>query len=93
MSAAAWRYSMRVALALPGMARSAVVRFSTPQVAVVGAQAPSTMRLYEFTVGAMTAVSSGMSSYMKRTTRAPRRRAGSAAKTRKSGRLSTCTTS
>ena len=61
MSAAAIRYSMRVALALPGIARSAVVRFSTPQVAVVGAQVPSTMRLYEFTVGATTAVSSGMS--------------------------------
>ena len=42
MSAAVCRYSRRVDLALPGMARMAHVRFSTPQLALSGAQTPGT---------------------------------------------------
>ena len=61
MSAAANRYSTRVEAGDPGMTRSAVVRFSTPQVAMVGDHAPRTMRLYELTVGAMSAVIAGSS--------------------------------
>ena len=45
MSAAAKRYSTRVEAGDPRMTRRAVVRFSTPQVAMVGDQAPRTMRL------------------------------------------------
>ena len=45
VSAAAIRYSMRWLLGEPGMTRKATVRFSTPQVAFVGAQAPGTRRL------------------------------------------------
>ena len=43
----------------PGIARIAVVRLSTPQVALTGAQAPGTVRLYELMVGQKMAVSSG----------------------------------
>ena len=46
------RVSSRVAFLLPGNARKATVRLSTAQVKVVGAQAPSTNRLYELMVGA-----------------------------------------
>src|SRR5262249_31434384 len=56
MSAAANRYSTRVDEGEPGMTRSAVVRFSTPHVAIVGLQAPRTIRLYELIVGAISAV-------------------------------------
>ena len=44
MSAAAIRYSTRWLFGPPWMTRSAVVRFSTPQVAAVGAQNPGTSR-------------------------------------------------
>ena len=42
MSAAVCRYSSRVDFALPGIARIAHVRFSTPQLALSGAQTPGT---------------------------------------------------
>ena len=42
MSAAVCRYSRRVDFALPGMARMAQVRFSTPQLALSGAHTPGT---------------------------------------------------
>src|SRR6185369_5785879 len=45
----------------PGMTRSAQVRFSTPQVASVGAQNPGISREYEFTVLAIIDSSSGIS--------------------------------
>jgi hypothetical protein len=44
MSAAAMRYSTRCDFSEPGMTRSAQVRFSTPQVALVGAQKPGIRR-------------------------------------------------
>jgi hypothetical protein len=44
ISAAAMRYSTRWLDAPPGMTRNAVVRFSTPQVADVGAQNPGMRR-------------------------------------------------
>ena len=44
MSAAAIRYSTRWLDGPPRITRSAVVRFSTPQVAEVGAQKPGTRR-------------------------------------------------
>ena len=44
-SAAAIRYSTRWHLAEPGMTRSAQVRFSTPQLASVGAQKPGIRRV------------------------------------------------
>src|SRR5437868_15496357 len=61
MSAAAKRYSTRVDCGEPGMTRSAVVRFSTPQVAIVGDQAPRTIRSYEMLIGAISAVKTGIS--------------------------------
>ena len=45
MSAAAIRYSIRCALGEPPMMRSAQVRFSTPQLAWVGAQKPGISRV------------------------------------------------
>jgi hypothetical protein len=39
------RYSTRCDFAEPGMTRRAVVRFSTPQVASVGAQKPGISRV------------------------------------------------
>ena len=63
MSAPASRYSTRVDFADgPTMARSAVVRFSRPQVAVVGAHVFGTSRLYELIVGQTRAVISGIRS-------------------------------
>ena len=47
--------------ALPGMTRNAHVLFSTPAVESVGAQKPGIKRVYEFTVGATMASSSGIS--------------------------------
>ncbi len=44
MSAAAMRYSTRCECGPPGITRSAVVRFSQPQVAEVGAQKPGIRR-------------------------------------------------
>jgi hypothetical protein len=44
MSAAAMRYSTRCDFSDPGMTRSAVVLFSTPQAASVGAQKPGIRR-------------------------------------------------
>src|SRR5260370_4751370 len=43
----------------PEIARTAVVRLSMPQVALTGAHAPGTVRLYELIVGQKIAVSSG----------------------------------
>ena len=45
MSAAATRYSTRCDFSEPGMTRSAVVRFSTPQAESVGAQKPGISRV------------------------------------------------
>src|SRR5438270_13312910 len=59
ISAPANRNSMRVDLLPPGIARTAVVRLSMAQVALMGAQAPGTVRLYELMVGQITAASSG----------------------------------
>src|SRR5260221_13382435 len=59
ISAPVSRSSTRVDFAPPGIARTAVVRLSTPQVALIGAQAPGTVRLYELIVGQNTAASSG----------------------------------
>ena len=61
MSAAAMRYSTRCDFSEPGMTRSAQVRFSTPQVALVGAQKPGMSREYELTVLATIESSSGIS--------------------------------
>src|SRR5664279_2453057 len=60
MSAAAIRYSTRCDFSEPVIARSAQVRFSRPQVASVGAQKPGMSRVYEFTVQATIASSSGI---------------------------------
>src|SRR5262245_2136536 len=61
MSAAAIRYSTRWLFGEPGMTRSAHVRFSTPQLASVGAQNPGMSREYAFTVEATIASNSGSS--------------------------------
>src|SRR6187399_2438811 len=60
-SAAAIRYSTRCDFSEPGITRKAQVRFSTPQVASVGAQKPGIRREYEFTVLAIIASTSGIS--------------------------------
>ena len=54
------RSSTRLDFAAEGIARTAVVRLSIPQVALIGAHAPGTVRLYELTVGQNIAISSGM---------------------------------
>ena len=59
ISAPVSRSSTRLDFPSEGIARTAVVRLSIPQVAFTGAQAPGTVRLYEFTVGQKHAISSG----------------------------------
>src|SRR5207253_9659780 len=59
ISAPARRISTRVDFLPPGIARTAVVRLSMPHVALTGAHAPGTVRLYEFTFGQKHAINSG----------------------------------